>query len=145
MHEMHEALWYRTGEDDRVLCDLCPHGAIWRRDRKDPAGSGKSSRKACYRNYALCSPLALDPIEKKPLYHFSGSTFVNRTVGYIPLSVCELAAGSKDPPLTPLDRRLTRVPGGKKTGAVLELPILIPNPWSGEFVLEKPASAMIRA
>ena len=68
---MHEARYWDPGQDGVVHCRLCPHGC---RIRPGEAGI---CRVRCNRggtlyaaNYGQVSGLALDPIEKKPLYHF---------------------------------------------------------------------------
>jgi len=71
-----EALFYKVLEGDKVQCELCPRECII------PKG-GKGFCRVRYHhngkllteNYLRCSSYALDPIEKKPLYHFfPGST-----------------------------------------------------------------------
>lgn len=67
---MREALYY-TQQDSNLICQLCPKGCT--------IGEGKTGfcrvrtnigGKLYAKNYAACSSYALDPIEKKPLYHF---------------------------------------------------------------------------
>lgn len=67
---MREALYY-TPHEQGVICGLCPKGCI--------IGEGRTGfcrvrtnigGKLYTKNYAACSSYALDPIEKKPLYHF---------------------------------------------------------------------------
>ncbi len=67
---MREALFWRK-EGDRVRCELCPHyclisgGKVGRcRVRMNDEGVLRSL------NYGKVASVALDPIEKKPLYHF---------------------------------------------------------------------------
>ncbi|MDF2547320.1 MAG: AmmeMemoRadiSam system radical enzyme [Anaerosolibacter sp.] len=66
-----EAMFYRKLDRDYVKCDLCPHdcqipdGKVGRcRVRKNEEGTLYSL------NYGKITSFALDPIEKKPLYHF---------------------------------------------------------------------------
>lgn len=66
-----EAMFYRRMEDLGVQCLLCPHKCKIKpgkngicRVRNNQAGSLMTS------NYGQVASLALDPIEKKPLYHF---------------------------------------------------------------------------
>ncbi len=68
---MHDAIYFEKLEGDRVRCTLCPHGCIISegkrgicRGRKNVGGILKAT------NYAETVSIALDPIEKKPLYHF---------------------------------------------------------------------------
>ncbi len=66
-----EALYYTGLEAEQVRCELCPH-----RCRIAPGGRGicKARENRGGRLYSLSygeiSSLAVDPIEKKPLYHF---------------------------------------------------------------------------
>jgi pyruvate formate lyase activating enzyme len=71
------AHWWAKGPDDAVLCDLCPHACH--------IASGRSGLcKVRYNEngalvlpfFGLISSLAVDPIEKKPLYHFLPGTGV---------------------------------------------------------------------
>lgn len=68
---MREAMWYEKLPDNKVVCQLCPHECC--------LGEGKSgicrvrsnrAGKLYTKNYGLCTSLTIDPIEKKPLYHF---------------------------------------------------------------------------
>lgn len=68
---MEKALFWSPREDGRVKCHLCPQDCEIRpgavgicRVRKNHEGSLQSL------NYGRISALALDPTEKKPLYHF---------------------------------------------------------------------------
>ena len=70
-----ECRYYRTLEDGRVECLLCPHHCRM--------GEGKTGLCRSRRNdggvlvsevYAKPCSLAIDPIEKKPLYHFHPGT-----------------------------------------------------------------------
>lgn len=68
---MQEALFYEKGEEGRVFCRLCPklcnirdgHAGFCRM-RKNQGGILYAA------NYGRVSSYAMDPIEKKPLYHF---------------------------------------------------------------------------
>jgi len=67
----HEALYYEKLADGRVRCGLCPHACTIRpgaaglcRQRENVDGTLIS------RIYARATSVAMDPIEKKPLYHF---------------------------------------------------------------------------
>lgn len=66
----------RSG-DDRAVCGLCPHACRLRpgetgfcRTRENRAGTIRPL------NYGRFTSLALDPIEKKPLYHFHPGSFI---------------------------------------------------------------------
>ena len=66
----------RSG-DDRAVCGLCPHACRLHlgetgfcRTRENRAGTIRPL------NYGRFTSLALDPIEKKPLYHFHPGSFI---------------------------------------------------------------------
>ncbi len=74
-----EAKYYDRLEDGAVLCRLCP-----RRCKLKPGATGfcRTRRnvdgRLIYLLYGACSSIALDPVEKKPLYHFHpGSTILS--------------------------------------------------------------------
>jgi pyruvate formate lyase activating enzyme len=68
---MYEAQFYFVRENGFLACELCPRGCIIK-----PEGVGfcrvrKNINGVLYTlNYGKYTSLALDPIEKKPLYHF---------------------------------------------------------------------------
>ena len=73
--EANECRYYQRGEDGTVECQLCPHHCR--------ITEGKTGRCRSRRNhdgilisevYAKPCALAIDPIEKKPLYHFHPGT-----------------------------------------------------------------------
>jgi pyruvate formate lyase activating enzyme len=66
-----EAMWYARRADAKVVCSLCPHGCVISegghgicRVRFNQAGA------MALPFYGRISGLAVDPIEKKPLYHY---------------------------------------------------------------------------
>ncbi len=68
---MREAIYYRTLEDKKVQCLLCPHLCIIEdrgeglcRSRTNIAGVLQAT------NYGKTISFSVDPIEKKPLYHY---------------------------------------------------------------------------
>lgn len=71
MNIMKEAQWYKKIENNQVLCYLCPH-----RCRIKPGNNGicrvryNREGKLYTKNFGKCSQPVLDPIEKKPLYHY---------------------------------------------------------------------------
>lgn len=68
---LHEALHYRKEPESRVVCDLCPHNC-----RIAPGADGicgvRGNRDGILyaRTYGRVATTHMDPIEKKPLYHF---------------------------------------------------------------------------
>jgi pyruvate formate lyase activating enzyme len=69
---MKEALFTRSGKDEgTVICSLCPNDCMV---KKGDAGRCRVRRNVDGKLYTViddrCCSLNLDPIEKKPLYHF---------------------------------------------------------------------------
>lgn len=64
-------LWERHGTDGDMRCLLCPHACIIHESKTGICGvrenDGKSIRLT---TYGIISGYGLDPVEKKPLYHF---------------------------------------------------------------------------
>lgn len=105
-----EARWWHP-EDGRIRCDLCPHrclldpgetGLCGVRQAKLPHGPLLSL------NAGLASSIHLDPIEKKPLFHWHPGTEI-LSVGTVGCNLrcpfCqnwELARWDKSVPLTPI-------------------------------------------
>ena len=65
------------GADERIVCSLCPHHCRladgetgFCRARANEGGTIRC------RNYGRLTSVALDPIEKKPLYHFHPGSFI---------------------------------------------------------------------
>lgn len=64
-------------EGENVICDLCPHRCVLAPDRFGLCKSRKNvDGKLVAYNYGRVSSLAVDPIEKKPLYHYHPGTNV---------------------------------------------------------------------
>ncbi|MGE5543238.1 MAG: AmmeMemoRadiSam system radical SAM enzyme [Bacillota bacterium] len=71
------AFFERVGEDASVRCLLCPRECVisegragFCRVRKNIGGTLRAA------GYARCSSYAVDPIEKKPLYHFYPGSYI---------------------------------------------------------------------
>ncbi len=81
---MHTAKYWKTKDDGRIACQLCPrHCLIGDGKRGTCFGRRRSGDNLLAETYGLACGLAVDPIEKKPLYHFlPGSTTLSfGTVG----------------------------------------------------------------
>ncbi len=66
-----EALYYEKLEDGRVRCLLCPHFCLLGEGKVGLCQGRKNDGGILYAvNYGETTSLAVDPIEKKPLYHF---------------------------------------------------------------------------
>jgi len=68
------ALYFTTLENDKIKCELCPHHCVLEDGqvgfclaRRNQDGAMESL------NYGQITSIALDPIEKKPLFHFNPS------------------------------------------------------------------------
>ena len=71
MGDFMEASYYVKLPGEKVECRLCPHTCVIAPGRRGICRVRENRDGQLYaRNYGRCSSLALDPIEKKPLYHF---------------------------------------------------------------------------
>ncbi|RKX68962.1 AmmeMemoRadiSam system radical SAM enzyme [candidate division WOR-3 bacterium] len=70
-----EARYYRSMKDGKVQCQLCPHGCIVPKGRRGLCRV-RENRDGRYFTLVYGNPCAvhLDPIEKKPLFHFLPGT-----------------------------------------------------------------------
>jgi len=81
---MHEAVLYEKLEDSRVRCNLCAHRCVIKPDHVGVCAVRENRGGTLYSLvYGRPISMAVDPIEKKPLFHFHpGSTsFSIATVG----------------------------------------------------------------
>ena len=66
-----EAAWWHALPDGRVQCDLCPIGCKLREGQDGPCGTrGVRGGRMVPLQYGRVVAAGLDPVEKKPLYHF---------------------------------------------------------------------------
>jgi len=74
---MKEALFWETAEDGRVKCFLCPHNCLISEGKSGFCRQRKNVKGKLYTlNYGKVSSYGVDPIEKKPLYHFYPGSFI---------------------------------------------------------------------
>ena len=67
----HEAAFYEKQEKGSVRCRLCPHNCTIHDGKYGICGVRKNTAGVLYTEiYGRLTALAMDPIEKKPLYHF---------------------------------------------------------------------------
>lgn len=65
------AQYYKAINDKNVACELCPHKCIISEGKRGLCGVRESKSGLLYAmNYGRITSVSLDPIEKKPLYHF---------------------------------------------------------------------------
>ncbi|NYT07672.1 MAG: AmmeMemoRadiSam system radical SAM enzyme [Methanomicrobiales archaeon] len=75
MEQLHKARQYRHGEDDALICSLCNHRCTIREGKHGICGVRENRNGILYAmTYGKVSSEAVDPIEKKPLYHFLPGT-----------------------------------------------------------------------
>lgn len=68
---MKQALFYNKINENTVECVLCPHKCIIQNGKSGICGARKNLDGILYTlNYGVVEGLSLDPIEKKPLYHY---------------------------------------------------------------------------
>jgi pyruvate formate lyase activating enzyme len=81
---MKEAMWYKKLSDDRVRCDLCSHRCVINNGKRGICGVRENKDGTLFSLvYGKVIASHVDPIEKKPLFHFyPGSySFSIATVG----------------------------------------------------------------
>lgn len=68
---MHQSLYYQSLENKKVHCHLCPHNCIIQESKTGICRQRKNIEGILYSmNYGQLTSVNLDPMEKKPLYHF---------------------------------------------------------------------------
>lgn len=73
---MREALYYHA-KDNYLICDLCPNACRLEDNQTGLCRGRKALEGKLYAlNYGNSTGMALDPIEKKPLYHFNPGTMI---------------------------------------------------------------------
>ena len=70
-NNLKEAMFYEKKEDETVQCHLCPHDCVIQEDKRGICRVRVNHNGTLYtENYGQISSMGVDPIEKKPLYHF---------------------------------------------------------------------------
>lgn len=68
---MKQAMYYEKLDNGKVRCRLCPHGCVLSGGGTGACLARKNIDGELYSlNYGRVASIALDPVEKKPLYHF---------------------------------------------------------------------------
>lgn len=71
MSEKREAAYYELKDSNKTACHLCPHNCIIKPGDKGICGVRSNDNGKLFSDiYGRVSSIAMDPIEKKPLYHF---------------------------------------------------------------------------
>lgn len=72
-----EALYYKKLDNNRVQCFLCPHNCLLTDEQIGICKVRQNQGGKLYSlNYGIISSICMDPIEKKPLYHFHPGGYV---------------------------------------------------------------------
>ncbi len=74
---MKEAVYYEKLDNGSVRCMLCPHRCFLQPGKTGVCRARRNIGGTLYSlNYGYASSLALDPVEKKPLYHFHPGSYI---------------------------------------------------------------------
>ncbi len=74
---MREAMYWEKTQDEKVQCRLCPQKCVIAAGRKGFCRVRKNEGGTLFTvNYGKCSSYGMDPIEKKPLYHFYPGSYI---------------------------------------------------------------------
>lgn len=77
-----DALWWHREPGDLAVCELCPVGCRLRPGQDGPCATrGNRDGRMVALNYGRVVALGVDPIEKKPLYHFRPGTAILSAAG----------------------------------------------------------------
>lgn len=77
MERLREAMHYERLENNNVLCSLCPHQCRIAPGKYGICRVRNNIEGTLYtHNYGRISALAMDPMEKKPLYHFYPGKYI---------------------------------------------------------------------
>ena len=69
--DLKSARFYKEEEENKIRCQLCPHSCLISESKTGICQVRKNVNGKLYSlNYGKVSSLGVDPVEKKPLYHF---------------------------------------------------------------------------
>jgi len=89
-----EAAYYEKRPDGKVRCRLCPHDCLIAEGKSGICRIRANEKGTLLaQGYGECTSLSMDPIEKKPLYHFhpgkeilsTGPNGCNLTCRFLPV------------------------------------------------------------
>jgi pyruvate formate lyase activating enzyme len=76
MNTVHEAKFYEKLSDERVRCTLCPHDCVIADGGRGACGVRYNDRGSLYTLvYDKVVAREVNPIEKKPFYHFHPASY----------------------------------------------------------------------
>lgn len=74
---MQPAMYWEKAQNGKVQCLLCPQKCVIARDRDGFCRVRHNEGGSLYtKNYGKCTSFGMDPIEKKPLYHFHPGSYI---------------------------------------------------------------------
>lgn len=74
---MKEALYWKSADNNSIICELCPHSCRISEKNTGICRARENVSGTLYSTvYGKVSSIALDPIEKKPLYHFYPGSYI---------------------------------------------------------------------
>ncbi|MDD4747074.1 MAG: AmmeMemoRadiSam system radical SAM enzyme [Salinivirgaceae bacterium] len=83
MSNKKEALYYNPLENNAVQCLLCPHNCVLEDGYKGVCQVRKNLGGKLYAlSYGIVSAINIDPVEKKPLYHFNPGKHILSVGGF---------------------------------------------------------------
>jgi pyruvate formate lyase activating enzyme len=92
----YEARYYKKLNNNSTQCVLCPHFCIIADGDSGFCRSRQNTNGILYAiNYGECVSLAMDPIEKKPLYHFYPGSYVLSTASNSCNLACQFCQNSE--------------------------------------------------
>ncbi|MFA6088846.1 MAG: AmmeMemoRadiSam system radical SAM enzyme [Candidatus Woesearchaeota archaeon] len=72
---MHKAIFFKNSKDNKIECNLCAHNCIIKDGKRGICGVRENRNKELYSLvYGKIVAKNVDPIEKKPFYHFMPGT-----------------------------------------------------------------------
>ncbi|MBP1662163.1 MAG: amrS [Thermoplasmatales archaeon] len=116
-----EAMFWKPQKNQTVQCVLCPHHCHIPPDKHGICGVRRNEHGTLYTLiYQACSSLAVDPIEKKPLYHFyPGSSVLS--LGSIGCTFrCDHCQNYQISMATPNELHLQEIPAEQLVGIAQE-------------------------
>ncbi|MCL2151666.1 MAG: AmmeMemoRadiSam system radical SAM enzyme [Oscillospiraceae bacterium] len=116
MSETREAAFWESANNRDVLCGLCPHRCHIATNKAGICGAraNKGGRLVAL-GYGQVSSLALDPIEKKPLYMFHPGKKILSVGGFGCNLKCPFCQNFEISTRTPWDNAITRDVAAKQT------------------------------
>lgn len=77
MENAKEALYYRKLNNQAVQCQLCPHSCGIKEGARGKCRVRRNVEGTLYaENYGQIAAIAMDPVEKKPLYHYYPGKYI---------------------------------------------------------------------